>query len=94
MSKFYYYKNNNNNDGKKNISNENEICISFMIFRTGSVLIVGKCETINIINEIYTFIKNIFKNEYLKIYLVRDSVSKTPIKKKKNLKKKKIVVYK
>ena len=80
--------------GKKKISSENEICISFMIFRTGSVLIVGKCDTINIINEIYNFIKDIFKNEYLNIYLVRDFVSKPSVKKKKNLKKKKIVVYK
>jgi disulfide oxidoreductase YuzD len=40
--------------------------ISFMIFRTGSVLIVGKCDE-NILLLIYEFLKNIFKNEYYNI---------------------------
>jgi TATA-box binding protein (TBP) (component of TFIID and TFIIIB) len=58
--------------------------ISFMIFRTGSVLIVGKCE-----NEelyiIYEFIKNIFYNEYNNIYEENNEVK--PIKIKKKIKK-------
>jgi len=37
--------------------------VSFMIFRTGSVLIVGKCEE-PVLYKIYNFIKNILKNEY------------------------------
>ena len=37
--------------------------ISFMIFRTGSVLIVGKC-TEPILYVIYDFIKNILESEY------------------------------
>ena len=37
--------------------------VSFMIFRTGSVLIVGKCDE-SIIQDIYKFIKNILTYEY------------------------------
>ena len=40
--------------------------VSFMIFRTGSVLIVGKCDDPEL-NEIYQFLKNMFKREYSKI---------------------------
>ena len=37
--------------------------VSFMIFRTGSVLIVGKCND-DQLNEIYQFLVNVFKEEY------------------------------
>lgn len=37
--------------------------ISFMIFRTGSILIVGKCNE-RILTDIYLFIKNMLENEY------------------------------
>jgi len=37
--------------------------VSFMIFRTGSVLIVGKCD-LNVLIIIYDYLKNIFKTEY------------------------------
>ena len=37
--------------------------VSYMIFRTGSVLIVGKCED-DELNEIYDFLKTVFQNEY------------------------------
>ena len=50
-----------------------------MIFRTGSVLIVGNC-TEFILNIIYAFLKKILKNEYQKIYIENTS---TPIAKKK-----------
>ncbi len=64
---FYYDINNNNNTGKKIISdNNNVIKISFMIFRTGSVLIVGKCNE-EILNNIYIFIKNLLIKEFYKI---------------------------
>lgn len=45
---------------------ENLISVSFMIFRTGSVLIVGKCSE-KILNHIYLFLLGIFKTEYLNI---------------------------
>lgn len=40
--------------------------VSFMIFRTGSVLIVGKCDE-NVLTIIYEFLKNILCSEYLSI---------------------------
>lgn len=41
--------------------------ISFMIFRTGSCLIVGNC-TEKILRFVYDFIKNILQSEYQNIY--------------------------
>jgi len=41
----------------------NTIEVSFMIFRTGSVLIVGMCEE-NILNDIYTFLTKLLKTEF------------------------------
>ena len=38
-----------------------------MIFRTGSVLIVGKCSE-DELRQIYVFIKELLKREYSKIY--------------------------
>jgi hypothetical protein len=55
-----------------------------MIFRTGSVLIVGKCENEEL-HIIYEFIKNIFYNEYNNIYEENNEVK--PIKIKKKIKK-------
>ncbi len=50
--------------GKKLIRLPDYICpVSFMIFRTGSVLIVGKCD-IYVLEEIYCFLKQILKTEY------------------------------
>ena len=42
--------------------------ISFMIFRTGSVLIVGKCER-NVLDIIYNFLVKIIETEYKEISL-------------------------
>ena len=55
-----------------------------MIFRTGCVLIVGKCENEDLY-VIYDFIKNIFKNEYLNIYEENNEIKL--IKNKKKIKK-------
>ena len=46
---------------KKNI-----IKVSFMIFRTGSALIVGKC-TEDVLHIIYTFLCNLLQDEYINI---------------------------
>ena len=62
------------------------IKVSYMIFRTGSVLIVGKCDEI-VLNDIYNFIKDILYNEYINInmnYIIEEKKNK----KLKNLKKK------
>jgi hypothetical protein len=40
--------------------------VSFMIFRTGSVLIVGKCDE-NVLIIIYDFLKKIMETEYKSI---------------------------
>lgn len=65
MNKFWY------NHGEKEQTglqkSKNACNVSFMIFRTGSVLIVGKCNE-KILNVIYTFLKKIFHEEYHNIY--------------------------
>ena len=79
-----------------NVSTSKPLCISFMIFRTGSVLIVGKCDNEGIINEIYHFIKNILQREYLDIYANSKEGENNDVKKpnkKKKVKKRKIIVY-
>lgn len=51
--------------------------ISFMIFRTGSVLIVGKCED-DVLFEIYNFLKTLFLSEYKSIYETNEHEIKKP----------------
>lgn len=104
MCKYYYYldKNNDLQDGRlykyddeDTGKREKPICISFMIFRTGSVLIVGKCHDTAIIYMIYNFIKDIFVRHYANIY-APSSLEELPKSSttKKKIKKKKIVCYK
>jgi hypothetical protein len=52
-----------------------------MIFRTGSVLIVGKCEE-NVLREIYEFIKKILIDEYKQVFEENTEIS-IPVKDKK-----------
>ena len=69
--KFYYNPDLENQTGSQ-ISEENKKKyknikeVSFMIFRTGSVLIVGRCDE-NILMIIYDFLKIILNNEYKQI---------------------------
>lgn len=74
-----------------NISNITEV--SFMVFRTGSVLIVGMCEE-NVLVEIYEFLKTLLKAEFSEIYQgLIDMESHNNIKnKKKKIRKKLITV--
>ena len=93
MSKFYYNVEKTKQDGiqpsmeeKKKLLNTGLLKeISFMIFRTGSVLIVGKCEE-DILMDIYTFLKNILHIEYNEIcqcgYIQHDCKKKNIVKKK------------
>ena len=53
------------NLNKKNKNNKCKV-ISFMIFRTGSILIVGNCDE-NILNTVYNFVVNILRKECLRI---------------------------
>jgi hypothetical protein len=48
-------------------STENVEEISFMIFRTGSVLIVGKCDE-DVLYQVYDFLKQLLIREYSKIF--------------------------
>ena len=63
--------------------------ISFMIFRTGSVLIVGNCDS-GVLNIIYNWLKKILKDEYTNV-----SIKNNLTKKKKSTKKvrKKTVLF-
>lgn len=63
--------------------------VSFMIFRTGSCLIIGNCDE-DILYFIYDFIKNIFYNQYHKIQ-VKNEASNIKVKQVK-CKKKVIIV--
>ena len=83
MSKFYYNSAKDTQDGIKDGSSTDNVEMSFMIFRTGSVLIVGKC-TEDILMIIYEFLKDILYNEYINIYqyvpistVAKDTTKKT-----------------
>jgi hypothetical protein len=72
--------------------------ISFMIFRTGSVLIVGKCDEC-VLYLVYNFLKNILTNEYVNICqkntnteISEMSLSKTEKDKKKKTRRKNIII--
>ena len=64
--------------------------VSFMIFRTGSVLIVGKCSE-EVLYEIYKFLCDIFKSEYNEIHCQQNTSeiksNKSIIKDKNRIKK-------
>tara|TARA_B100001093_G_scaffold517775_1_gene600360 strand:- start:7778 stop:8893 length:1116 start_codon:yes stop_codon:yes gene_type:complete len=55
--------------------------VSFMIFRTGSVLIVGNCNSY-ILNIIYNFLKEVLKHEYQNIYIKNNTTKKKQTVKK------------
>tara|TARA_B100000035_G_scaffold124356_1_gene105878 strand:- start:4709 stop:5824 length:1116 start_codon:yes stop_codon:yes gene_type:complete len=59
--------------------------VSFMVFRTGSCLIVGNC-TETILETVYTFIKTILLDEYKNIYIETEEPTEK-IKRKKTRKK-------
>lgn len=94
QSKFYYNTNKKIQNGKcecmEKCGKKYGPCmeISFMIFRTGSALIVGHC-TENVIFCIYEFLKNIFKKHYA---LLHDGYIGTTIKEKKIRKLKRTVL--
>ena len=60
--------------------------MSFMIFRTGSVLIVGKCDE-DVLMQVYEFIKNILITEYPNI-CIRQIIEQKERAKKKEVKRK------
>ena len=93
---FYYDTEKEDNTGRQinnidiNNNSDNIFKISFMIFRTGSVLIVGKCDE-DILYYIYNFVRKILQDEYFDI--VTNNINKeSKMKKKKQVRKKIIYV--
>ena len=90
QSKFYYKK-----DCKDitqftgNKTSDTDGNLSFMIFRTGSVLIVGNCNE-DILSKVYLFIKNILENEFDNVNSNIPFVKKNKVKKQKL---KKLTIY-
>jgi hypothetical protein len=71
QSKFHYDPLSDSHNGiqtneKSDLLEKKNNEVSFMIFRTGSVLIVGKCDE-KILFNIYDFLKNILTTEYKEI---------------------------
>jgi hypothetical protein len=95
--KFYYDYSTENMSGKQvnsltikeNKKSKNNAVISFMVFRTGSVLIVGLCDD-ELLYKIYDFIKNILVAEYDKIAIGNYDIA---IIKNKNKKMRKRWIY-
>jgi hypothetical protein len=82
ISKFYYPENAETiGDGVRRSADDS--IVTFMIFRTGSVLIVGKCDN-HILNQIYEYLKLVLRNEYAEIcqHFVPEE-KEMPLKKKK-----------
>lgn len=94
QSKFYY--NHDLTDGSEqtgvHLSNGTFSAVSFMIFRTGSVLIVGKCDE-TVLNHIYDFLVKLLKSEYYAIGQHKSACDIIPLKdKKKKIRKKMITI--
>lgn len=98
-----FYDNNYNNDNitkifeyssqSHDLKKLNYNKISFMIFRTGSVLIVGKCKE-DILYELYRFIDKLLKDEYKNIVDTTTLLenNENNISKKKKIRKKIILL--
>lgn len=99
-----YYHNENNNGicscetkcgfrEKSNIKKTKTKCIevSFMIFRTGSILIVGHCGE-DVLHNVYKFLKDILLKEFEEISIPIENPIQDQKVKKKKLKKKTIMV--
>ena len=70
-------------DNKVDNSSSTNKYISFMVFRTGSVLIVGKCNE-TILYNAYHYIVDILENNYSSIMDTNINIPiKTPVIKKK-----------
>lgn len=99
MSKFYY-------DTEKNIQDGTEPAqelkkkfkkrfkeVSFMIFRTGSVLIVGKCESEELM-KIYEYLKKVLHDEYINVRQVVNAPKKIQKKAVKRKVRRKTIIFK
>jgi hypothetical protein len=96
--KFYYDKKRTVQDGTRpdiedGIKDPDLVTVSFMIFRTGSILIVGMCDE-NVLELVYTFIKGLVKDEFTNICQRLATVEELTFVKKKNAKvRKRYIVF-
>jgi hypothetical protein len=95
--KFYYNPDSSVQNGSQ-ISEENKHLfknvteVSFMIFRTGSVLIVGRCDE-SVLLQIYEFLKIILNNEFKSICQKTKIDDIVPVKdKKKKIRRKTVTI--
>ena len=91
-----YYHDLINNKKADDIIKTNNICkISYMIFRTGSILIVGKCSEEILKNHVYKYIKELLEVEYKNILISNNQFDSKKITKKdvKNKKIKKKILF-
>lgn len=96
MSKFYYDSEKNEQTGIKPnnyVKNKSGFYqVSFMIFRTGSVLIVGKCDD-KALYKIYDVLKNILSIEYKNVFQPQNKLfNLEKSEKKKKIRKKTITI--
>lgn len=107
QSKFYYNSSKKQQNGCINNSELNSIIensnlkkipnikVSFMVFRTGSVLIVGKCDE-EVLLIVYEFLKRILHNEFANICQQKNKMNEDEIilvkDKNKKLRKKNIII--
>ena len=90
--KFYYNPDIGIQNGCQNLEENSNIKeVSFMIFRTGSVLIVGRCDE-NILMIIYEFLKVILHDEYKHIFQKNIKIIEDNKIKKKKVCKKNIII--
>lgn len=92
--KFYYNKSlkvQNGQQTTENSQNNEGIKVSFMIFRTGSVLIVGKCNE-SLLNDVYIFIKDLLSTERQNIIGTAPPKNELVLSKKRKIRKKVIIL--
>ena len=91
---FYYNPELEKQTGQQPIEkSEKTVKVSFMIFRTGSALIVGKC-TEYILNIIYTFLCELLENEYPNISCgINNSITSQDPPPQKKMNKRKIIIH-
>jgi hypothetical protein len=91
QSKFYYHPELEIQTGVKILDNKTQIEVSFMVFRTGSILIVGMCDE-KVLYEIYEFLKKMLIEEFHVINqkIIMEEIKM--VKDKKKLRKKYVLI--
>jgi len=96
--KFYYDKKRTTQDGTRpdiehGIKDPDLVTVSFMIFRTGSILIVGMCDEF-VLDLVYKFIKHLIREEFANICQRLATQEELSFVKKKNAKvRKRFIVF-